>query len=70
MEEETVSLLYLIIGLLVVAVIVSLILSFLGILLVGALRLLPIVFAALLLFVVLGKAKSGLSGSDDSRSRR
>lgn len=63
------SLLYLIIGLLVIAAIASLVLSFLGILLVGALRLLPLVFVALLLLVLLGKIKVSVS-EDDTRPRR
>ena len=62
-------LLYLIIGLIVAATVISLILSFLGILLVGTLRLIPLVFVALLILVLLGKAKHGL-GDDDRLGRR
>ena len=63
------SLLYLIIGLMAAATVISLVLSFLGILLVGALRLIPLVFAALLILVALGKARHGL-GDDDRLGRR
>lgn len=46
------SFIYLLIVLLAAAAVISLAFSFLGILLVGALRLLPLVFVALLLFVI------------------
>lgn len=59
--ETDVSLIYLIMFLLVAGAVISLILSFLGILVVGALRLLPLVLVALLLLVLLGKIKIGVS---------
>ena len=52
--------LYLLIVVLVAAAIISLILSFLGILLVGALKLLPLVFVAIVLALVVGRLKVGV----------
>ena len=48
---------YLVIGVLVAAAVISLVLSFLGVVLVGALRLLPIVLIALVVAVLAGKLK-------------
>ena len=63
------SYLPLIIGVLVVAAIISLVLSFLGVVLVGALKLLPLVFIALLLAVALGKVKISVNRDDDHEDR-
>ncbi|OUP06820.1 hypothetical protein [Collinsella sp. An2] len=48
---------YLLIVVLVIAAVISLILSFLGILVVGALRLLPLIFVALIIAVLIGKVR-------------
>ncbi len=57
-----------IIAVLAAALVISLVLSFLGVVLVGALRLLPVVFVALLLMVLLGKIK--INGTRDDRRDR
>lgn len=57
LREVRMPYIYLIIAVLVIAAVISLVLSFLGILLVGALRLLPIVFIALLIAVLIGKVR-------------
>lgn len=44
---ETMSILYAIAGLLIIAAVVSLVLSLLGVIVVGALRILPVVFVIL-----------------------
>lgn len=57
LREVRMPYIYLIIAVLVIAAVISLVFSFLGILLVGALRLLPIVFIALLIAVLIGKVR-------------
>lgn len=59
-ERIDVPYLYLLIVVLVAAAVISLVLSFLGILVVGALKLLPLVFVALILALVVGRLKVGV----------
>ena len=58
--------LYLLIVVLVIAAVISLVLSFFGILLVGALKLLPLVFVALVLAIVVGRLKITVFRKDNS----